>query len=219
MPGAEPIDRGSDVAAIQHGKHGFERRSFVAWSRLNVDGNNPLRLFDRVQQQFYPSLISRQFPAPGAGRSNVNAEMLGRPFDRRVIQSSFDHLASQPVGVLTNCWVRHELMLVRAVSLDLLSNVFVEMSEPFVRHMFDAHGQLPIQLNATCLLAWRSQFAGEPANGISLQRIYGKGNFFNAMTGAALESPLLKAAFAGRNSSQSHPVFAGETHWPFNNGR
>jgi len=85
MPGAEPIDRGSDVTAIQHGKHGFERRSFVAWSRLNVGGNSPLSLFDRVQQQFYPSLISRQFPAPGAGRSNVNVEMLGRPFDRRVI--------------------------------------------------------------------------------------------------------------------------------------
>ena len=38
------------------------------------------------------------------------------------------------------------------------------------------------------------------------------------MAGAALESPLLKAAFAGRNSSQCHPVFAGETHRLFNNG-
>ena len=47
-------------------------------------------------------------------------------------------------------------MLVRLVSLDLLSNIFVEMSEPFVRHMFDAHGQLLLQLNATCLLARRS---------------------------------------------------------------
>ncbi len=36
------------------------------------------------------------------------------------------------------------------------------------------------------------------------------------MAGAAIESPLLKAAFAGRNSSQSYPVFADETHWPFN---
>jgi len=32
-------------------------------------------------------------------------------------------------------------MLVRSVSLDLLSNVFVEMSEPFVRHLFYTHNQ------------------------------------------------------------------------------
>jgi len=36
VPGAEPIDRGNGITAIQHGKRGFERRSFVAWSRLNV---------------------------------------------------------------------------------------------------------------------------------------------------------------------------------------
>ena len=46
-----------------------------------------------------------------------------------------------PVLVLANCRVGHELMLVRTISLDLLSNVFVEMSEPFVRHMFDTHNQ------------------------------------------------------------------------------
>jgi hypothetical protein len=40
-------------------------------------------------------------------------------------------------------------MLVRSISLDLLSNVFVEMSEPFVGHMLDAHNQLLLQLNAT----------------------------------------------------------------------
>jgi hypothetical protein len=114
-------------------------------------------------------------------------------------------------------------MLVRPVSLDLLSNVFVEMSEPFVRHMFDTHNQPLFNSNTITsriehrLLAWRPQFAGEPAHGISFQRVDGNGNFFNPMAGAALESPLLKAAFAGRNSSQSHPVFAGETHWPFNN--
>jgi hypothetical protein len=42
--------------------------------------------------------------------------------------------------------VRHELMLVRSISLDLLSNVFVEMSEPLVRHMFDTHNQLLLLL-------------------------------------------------------------------------
>jgi hypothetical protein len=67
---------------------------------------------------------------------------LRRPFDRRVLQPSFDHFASQRIGVLTNRWVGHELMVVRPVSLDLLSNVFVEMSEPLVRHMFDTHDQL-----------------------------------------------------------------------------
>ena len=55
---------------------------------------------------------------------------------------SLDHLASQLIGVLTDCLVRRELMLVRSISLDLLSNVFVEMSEPLVRHTFDAHDQL-----------------------------------------------------------------------------
>jgi hypothetical protein len=67
---------------------------------------------------------------------------LRRPFDRRVLQPSFDHFASQRIGVLTNRWVRHELMIVRSIGLDLLSNVFVEMSEPLVRHMFDTHDQL-----------------------------------------------------------------------------
>jgi len=33
-------------------------------------------------------------------------------------------------------------MLARPVGLDLSSNVFVEMSEPLVRHMFDTHDQL-----------------------------------------------------------------------------
>jgi len=48
-------------------------------------------------------------------------------------------------------------MLVRSVGLDLLSNVFVEMSEPFVRHMFDTHNQplfnstsLPLALTTGC---------------------------------------------------------------------
>src|SRR5258705_607582 len=75
---------------------------------------------------------------------------LGRPLDRRMVQSSFDHFVLQPIGVLTNCGVRHELLLIRSISLDLLSNVFVEMNQPFVRHVFDAHDQLLLlQLNAT----------------------------------------------------------------------
>ena len=59
-----------------------------------------------------------------------------------MLQSPLDHFALLPFGILANCRVGHELMLVRAIGLDLLSNVFVEMREPFVRHMFDAHDQL-----------------------------------------------------------------------------
>jgi hypothetical protein len=68
--------------------------------------------------------------------------LTAKAIDRRVLQSPLDHFALQPFGILANCGVGHELMLVRAISLDLLSNVFVEMREPFVRHMFDAHDQL-----------------------------------------------------------------------------
>ncbi len=167
---------------------------------------------------------------------------LRRPLDRRVLQPSFDQFASQPIGVLTNRWVRRELMLVRSISLDLLSNVFVEMREPLVGHMFDTHN-LPLLLLVNSivfplrlpkldqastlvgffvcfldtLLVRRSQLAGEPAHGVGLQRVDGKGNFLDVMAGAALERTLLKAPFAGRNSSQSHPVFASETHRPFDN--
>jgi len=58
-----------------------------------------------------------------------------------VLQASFDYLASQLIGVLTNSWARRELMLVCSIGLDLLSNVIVEMSEPLIRHTFDAHNQ------------------------------------------------------------------------------
>jgi hypothetical protein len=36
------------------------------------------------------------------------------------------------------------------------------------------------------------------------------------MAGPAREGPFLKALLAGRNSSQSHPVFAGRAHRPLN---
>jgi hypothetical protein len=71
---------------------------------------------------------------------------LWRPFNRRVLYPSFDHFASQLVGVLTNRWIRHQLMLARPISLDLLSNVFVEMREPLVGHMFDTHNRLLLLL-------------------------------------------------------------------------
>jgi hypothetical protein len=70
-----------------------------------------------------------------------------------VPQAPFDHFASQPVGVLPNAWTRRELMLLAPIGLDLLSNVFVEMSEPFVGHMFDTHDQLLLVLNT----AWHTQ--------------------------------------------------------------
>jgi hypothetical protein len=50
-------------------------------------------------------------------------------------------------------------------------------------------------------LAWRFQFAGEPANGVCFQRVYRNGNFFDTMARAALKSSLLEAALAGRYSS------------------
>jgi hypothetical protein len=69
------------------------------------------------------------------------------------------------------------------------------------------------------MLSRRSEFAGEPADGVSPQRVDGKANFLGAVASAALESTLLGAVFAGRNTRQAHPVLAGGTHGPLNNGR
>jgi hypothetical protein len=67
-------------------------------------------------------------------------------------------------------------------------------------------------------LARWSEFACQPAQRISFKGVYWQGNFLNAMTGAALESPLLKASQTGRHPSQTHPVLAGRTHRPVGNG-
>jgi len=69
-----------------------------------------------------------------------------------VPQSSSDHFAAQLIGVLANGRVRHELVLVSTISIDLLSNIVVEANEPLVRHTFDTHDQLLPQLNAACFL-------------------------------------------------------------------
>ena len=61
--------------------------------------------------------------------------------------------------------------------------------------------------------------ARQPAHGVSLHRVYGKGNFLDAVAGAALEGPLLKAELAGRDSNQSHLVFAGRTGRSLTNRR
>ena len=61
--------------------------------------------------------------------------------------------------------------------------------------------------------------ARQPAHGVSLHRVYGKGNFLDSVAGAALERPLLKAELAGRDSNQSHLVFAGRTGRPLSNRR
>ena len=61
--------------------------------------------------------------------------------------------------------------------------------------------------------------ARQPAHGVSLHRVYGKGNFLDAVAGAALEGPLLKAELAGRDSNQSHLVFAGRTRRSLTNRR
>src|SRR5438046_10754303 len=64
------------------------------------------------------------------------------------------------------------------------------------------------------LLSRRPELAGHPAHGVGLQGIDGEGNFLDQMAGAALESRLLKATFAWRDPSQSHPVLAGRTRSP-----
>jgi hypothetical protein len=43
-------------------------------------------------------------------------------------------------------------MLVTPIGIDLSPDVFVEKSEPFVRHPFDAHDQLVV-----LLYTWRAQ--------------------------------------------------------------
>jgi hypothetical protein len=63
-------------------------------------------------------------------------------------------------------------------------------------------------------LAWRPQFAREPAHGIGLHGIDGHGNLVGPFAGGALERPLFEPTRSGRNSCQRHPVFAHRTHWP-----
>jgi hypothetical protein len=113
--GAPPLDGCPPC----HGRKGCRCR--VTELKGNVRGNTTAR----------PSV---------AGTSIVGkANCLRRPVDRRMLQASPDHLASQLIGVLANGLVRRKSMLVRSIGLDLLSNVLVEMSEPLVRHTFDAH--------------------------------------------------------------------------------
>src|SRR6476646_9763661 len=56
-----------------------------------------------------------------------------------MLQTSFDHLTLQLIGVLLNGWVHHEFMIPRSIGFDLLPNVFVIASERFVGHIFNAH--------------------------------------------------------------------------------
>src|SRR5258705_12685087 len=127
-----------------------------------------------------------------------------------MLQTSFDHLTLQLIGVLLNGWVHHEFMIPRSIGFDLLPNVFVIANKPFVGHIFHAHSQLLLPI-------YRGGF-GEQVHGNYVHGVYPKGDFLSPMTGAALESTLLKASFAPRNSSQSHPVFAGGAHRSFSNG-
>jgi hypothetical protein len=89
-----------------------------------------------------------------------------------VPQPPFDQLALQALGVLANSWSGRELMFFPSIGFDLLSNIFVEMSEPFVRHVFHAHNQLLPLLSL--FSPRRPQFTGEPAHGVRLQGIYGE---------------------------------------------
>src|SRR5258706_14499805 len=98
-----------------------------------------------------------------------------------MLQTSFDHLASQLIGVLMNGWIRHEFIFARSFGFDLLSNVVVVASKPLVRHTFDAHSQLLLSI-------YRGGFnslATKPP-GIWVHWVYPKGDFLSPMTGAAL---------------------------------
>src|SRR5260370_10187583 len=110
-----------------------------------------------------------------------------------MLQTSFDHFASQLIGVLMNVWVRHEFIFARSFGFDLLSNVVVVASKPLVRHTFDAHSRLLLPI-------YRGGFNSlAKPTGICVHGAYPKGDFFIPMTGAALQSTLLKASFAPRN--------------------
>jgi hypothetical protein len=61
---------------------------------------------------------------------------------------------------------------------------------------------------------WRPKFASEPADSVRLHGIDGHCNLIGPLAGGAFERPLFKAASAGRNSRQGHPVLACRTHWP-----
>ena len=67
---------------------------------------------------------------------------LGRPLDRRVVQSPFDHFVLQPIGILTNCWVRHELIQLAAqpAGSRRWANVFDRTSMLMVWTLWNASG-------------------------------------------------------------------------------
>src|SRR6266576_1787718 len=67
-------------------------------------------------------------------------------------------------------------------------------------------------------LARGPQLAGQPAQGIGLQRVHGNRYFFEAMAGAAFEAPQLKATLTRRNPRQTHPVLASRAHRPLRIG-
>jgi hypothetical protein len=69
---------------------------------------------------------------------------LRRPIDRRVLQLSLDDLAAQPFGILANCRAACEMVPMLPICVSLFPNAFVENNQPLVRHMFNAHSQLPL---------------------------------------------------------------------------
>ena len=71
-------------------------------------------------------------------------------------------------------------MPARSISLYLLSNVFVEMSQPFVRHMFDAHDQLLLNttllrlepvLSGAVLVRWLASLRHRSSRGLSQTKL------------------------------------------------
>ena len=74
------------------------------------------------------------------------------------------------------------------------------------------HGQLSSTTSAAAL-------DGSPASPRRQSSSGLRENFLDAVAGAALEGPLLKAELAGRDSNQSHLVFAGRTRRSLTNRR
>ena len=66
-----------------------------------------------------------------------------------MLQAPPDHLAAQAIGIFPHRRPGRELMLVRAVSIDLLPDVLVVMNQPLIRHFFDTHGHCPPAIERT----------------------------------------------------------------------
>jgi hypothetical protein len=129
---------------------GFIRLGRILRSGLGARIRNaaaPTPLFGRCLNSSAELLLSLsvvildQYIPKGNGSELIAmpARHFPRPFNWWMLQTSFDHLTLQLIGVLLNGWVHHEFMIPRSIGFDLLPNGFVIANEPFVGHIFNAH--------------------------------------------------------------------------------